>query len=235
MIATPDEPPILRQLVFDLDGTLVDSVRLTCAIIDAMLADRGIVFSADIAIARAMDAIGGERMIAAVMGPWCRDPALEIATFRARHAIAMTPADLAFPGVTGALARLADAGVALAICSNKPQPLCEKILVDLDLARHFRAIIGARPGLARKPAAEPAQLAMRAISADPATALYVGDSAVDVATADAAGLPVALVGWGYGVAAARLQAPAAPVFADAAHMLAYILRRKATSFSALAM
>lgn len=211
MTVTPQPGRILRHILFDLDGTLVDSVRLTCAIIDAMLATRGIAFRADPAIARAMDAIGGEAMIAAVMGPHCRDPGIEIAEFRARHAVVETPPDLAFPGVAESLAALADAGIGMAICSNKPQHLCEKILTDLGLARHFGIIVGARSDLPRKPAPDGARLALAALGADPAATLYVGDSAVDVATARAAGLAVALVDWGYGFADARIAAPNARV------------------------
>ena len=208
-----------RHILFDLDGTLVDSVRITCAVIDAMLAARGITFRADPAVARAMDAIGGEAMIAAVMGPHCRDPEQEIAEFRARHTVVATPADLAFPGVPDALAALVAGGVAMAICSNKPQHLCEKILADLDLARHFTSIVGARPDLPRKPAPDGVRLALAALGADPAATLYVGDSSVDVATARAAGLPLALVDWGYGFADARIAAPDARVLHSVAQLL----------------
>ena len=200
-----------RHILFDLDGTLVDSVRITCAIIDAMLADRGIDHRADPELARAMDAVGGVAMIRAVMGVHCRDPDAELAEFRARHAVVPTPPDLAFPGVPETLAALAAGGATLAICSNKPQPLCEKILGDLGLARHFRAIIGARPDLPRKPAADGARLALAALGAVAGNALYVGDSAVDVATARAAGIPLVLVAWGYGLVDARAAAPLAPV------------------------
>lgn len=213
----------LRHILFDLDGTLIDSVRLTCAIIEQMLADRGVRFTADRATARAMDAIGGEAMIAAVMGPHCLDPKQEIAEFRARHAVAETPADLAFPGVAEALAALAADGVAMAICSNKPQHLCEKILADLALARHFVAIIGARPDLPRKPAPNAARLALTALGAEPEHALYVGDSPVDVATAQAAGVRLALIAWGYGIDAARATAPDAPVLP---HLLAVMSHRR---------
>jgi phosphoglycolate phosphatase len=209
----------LRHVLFDLDGTLIDSVRLTCAIIDQMLADRGITFTADRATARAMDAIGGEAMIAAVMGPHCRDPKVEISEFRVRHAVAVTPSDLAFPGVADGLAALARAGIGMAICSNKPQHLCEKILVDLGLGRHFSAIVGARPDLPRKPAPDGALLALAALGGDENGTIYVGDSPVDVATAQAAGLDIALVAWGYGIDAARAAAPAAPLLHDLATLL----------------
>ena len=212
----------LRSIVFDLDGTLVDSVQITCAIIDAMLADRGIAFTADAATARAMDSIGGEAMIAAVMGPYCRTPKQEIAEFRARHAVTATPPDLAFPGVFDALDALAGAGVALAICSNKPQAICEKILHDLGLARNFATIVGARPDLPRKPDPAGAALALANMSTSVENSLFVGDSAVDVTTAVNAGLGLALVAWGYGIEGARTAAPQAPVLDDLAHLLDYL-------------
>ncbi len=169
---------------------------------------------------RAMDAVGGEAMIAAVMGRHCRSPALEIAEFRARHAVVATPPDLAFAGVADALAALADAGLRLAICSNKPQHLCEKVLGDLDLARHFGAIVGARADLPRKPAPDGARLALAAIGGDPGSSLYVGDSIVDIATARAAGVAVALVAWGYGYAEAHANAPDVAIIPTMSALLA---------------
>lgn len=219
MSATRQPSPILRHIIFDLDGTLVDSARITCAIIDAMLAARGIAFRADPATVRAMDAIGGEAMIAAAMGPHCRDPKQEIAEFRSRHAVATTPPDLAFAGVADALAALAAARIGMAICSNKPQHLCEKILGDLGLAGQFTTIIGARPDLPRKPAGDGARLALAALGAEPAATLFVGDSAVDVATAQAAGVDLALVAWGYGITAAQAAAPAARILHNLLELL----------------
>ncbi|WP_165768759.1 HAD family hydrolase [Sandarakinorhabdus cyanobacteriorum] len=218
MNATQKLPKPLRHILFDLDGTLVDSVRITCTIIDSMLAERGLAHRADPALARAMDAMGGVAMISAVMGVHARDPAADLAEFRARHAVAATPADLPFPGVVPALSRLAAAGIGLGICSNKPQALCTKILGDLGLAGHFAAIVGAQPDLPRKPAPDAARLALARMQADPGQCLYVGDSAVDVATAAAAGLPVALVAWGYGFEAARAAAPDTMVLHDLAEL-----------------
>lgn len=220
---------IIRSILFDLDGTLVDSARITCAIIDAMLAARGATHTADPQLVRTMDGIGGEAMIAAVMGRHCRDPAEDIAEFRALHAVAATPADLAFAGAAHTLATLHSGGLRLAICSNKPQQLCEKILGDLDLARHFGAIVGARSQLARKPAADPAVLAMAAIGADPATSLLVGDTLIDAATARAAGIPMVLAGWGYGAAAAIQEAQHLPVLHSLAEL--QVLAKSAGSVS----
>jgi phosphoglycolate phosphatase len=217
--------PKAMTILFDLDGTLIDSARITAAIIDTMLAARGSNHRADPGLVRAMDAKGGEAMIAAVMGRHCGDPASEIADFRARHADWPTPADLAFEGVAETLQALTAAGMRLAICSSKPQPLCEKLLADLSLASHFCAIVGSRPGLARKPSPEPLLHAIGLMGADPASSLYVGDSAIDAEAAAAAGVRFAIAGWGYATdPAAIARTHAAPLLADIT-ALAQITRR----------
>ncbi|MBA4773948.1 MAG: hypothetical protein H2054_12730, partial [Sphingomonas sp.] len=66
--------PILN-IIFDLDGTLVDSARLTGAIVDRMLAERGVTTQADLVLIRRMDAVGGAAMIAAALGAHSIDPA----------------------------------------------------------------------------------------------------------------------------------------------------------------
>lgn len=218
-----ETPMKFRHIIFDLDGTLVDSARLTGQIIDTMLADRGVSITADRDLIRAMDAVGGEPMIAAVMGEHTCDPAADLAEFRERHKIAATPGDLAFPDVAEGLAQLAHAGIGMAICSNKPQYLCEKILGDLGLARHFAAIVGSTPMRPRKPAADAALLALGQLAAVPESTLYCGDSLVDLATAQAAGLPMVLVEWGYGAREVAARAPQTPRVGSFAQLLALVV------------
>lgn len=201
----------LRNIIFDLDGTLIDSARLTGLIIDQMLADRGVADLADRRIIRAMDAIGGEAMIAAVMGAHSRNPAADLEEFRTRYRRIGIPGDLAFPGVIEGLNAIRRSGGMLAICSNKPQYLCEKILLDLGIYHHFVAIFGSDPARARKPAPDAALLALAAIGGKHGGTLYCGDSHVDVLTARAAGLPVVLVEWGYGTEEALLLEPCLPL------------------------
>jgi phosphoglycolate phosphatase len=75
---------VYHNIIFDLDGTLIDSARLTAAIIDRMLAERGATQQADRDLIRKMDAVGGQAMIAAALGTHSIDPAREIEEFRAR-------------------------------------------------------------------------------------------------------------------------------------------------------
>jgi phosphoglycolate phosphatase len=197
----------LRHIIFDLDGTLIDSAVLTGAIIDAMLAARGVAATADRNVIRAMDAVGGEAMIAAVMGAHTSDPAADLEEFRARHRRIAVPQSLPFPGVVETLTALRAMGIGLAICSNKPQVLCDKILHELGLDHHFAAIIGSGPDRPRKPDPAPALAALAMLGADPRETLYCGDSTVDLVTARAAGIAACLVGWGYGTADALTTAP----------------------------
>lgn len=217
----PQERPMkFRNIIFDLDGTLVDSARLTGQILDGMLNDRGVAVRANRDLIRAMDAVGGEAMIAAVLAEHTSNPAADLAEFRERHKIAETPADLAFPGVTDGLAQLAKAGVAMAICSNKPQHLCEKILSDLGLVAYFAGIVGSTPTRPRKPAPDAALLALDQLGARADSALYCGDSRIDLATARAAGLEMVLVEWGYGTKEAVAAEPGTRVISNFAQILA---------------
>ncbi|TAD77880.1 MAG: HAD family hydrolase [Sphingomonadales bacterium] len=201
----------ILNIIFDLDGTLIDSAQLTGAIIDQMLASRGAVTKADRALIRRMDAIGGEAMIAAVLGRHSSNPASEIEEFRKIHRTINVPADLPFPGVREALEKLTAAGIGMAICSNKPQFLCDKILGDLGLAQHFAIIVGSAPGRAKKPDPESAHLALSGLGGSPANTLYCGDSSVDLATARRAGLGATLVEWGYGTDEALALEPDTPL------------------------
>jgi phosphoglycolate phosphatase len=187
---------MVKHLIFDLDGTLVDSVGITVAIIDQMLASRGITLTACPIITRAHVSAGGEAMIAAVMAEHCLDPEADIAEFRRIHAEIPTPPGTLFPQVAEVLHQLADAGFVLSICSNKPQNLCEKVLDDLGVAL-FGTIVGSRPGVRKKPYPDLMQLVLDVTQADPADCLFIGDSELDLHAAHHFGMRFVLVEWGY--------------------------------------
>ncbi|MFZ4381333.1 MAG: HAD family hydrolase [Sandarakinorhabdus sp.] len=188
---------MVKHLIFDLDGTLVDSVGITVAIIDQMLASRGITLTACPITTRAHVSAGGEAMIAAVMGEHCEDPQADTAEFRRIHAETPTPPDTLFPHVAEVLHRLHDDGFILSICSNKPQNLCEKVLADLGIAHLFATIVGSRPGVRKKPHPDLMQLVLDATQADPADCLFIGDSELDLHAAHHFGMRFVLVEWGY--------------------------------------
>lgn len=211
-----------QNIIFNLDGTLIDSARITGLILDQMLTERGVGEPADLEVIKAMDAVGGTAMIAAVLGPHTTDPAADLEEFRARHRRIEVPRDVLFPGVAAALGELSARGVGMAICSNKPQVLCEKILGDLGIASRFAGIFGSAPDRPRKPDPAAALLALGALSGEAEVALFCGDSVIDVETAAAAGVAACLVSWGYGTAHARQMHPRLPVVREMADLCALV-------------
>jgi phosphoglycolate phosphatase len=102
-----------------------------------------------------------------------------------------------FDGVLPGLKQLHARGFGLAICSNKPQQLCEKVVSDLGIEPLFAAVVGSAPGRKPKPHPELLEIAMEALGALPADCYFVGDSDVDHAVASASGVPFVLVDYGY--------------------------------------
>lgn len=188
---------MIRHIIFDLDGTLVDTAPHCAGIINDMLSERGSPRSVSANDARNHLTRGGHQLVAALLGQECGDVAAELADFRARYVARPTPHDCLFPGVKDALVELAGLGVGLAVCSNKPQHLCEKTIGEFGLDWAISVIAGSRADRALKPAPDLALLALSALGADPGNCLYVGDSEVDRLTAEAAGLRFLFVSYGY--------------------------------------
>ncbi len=93
--------------------------------------------------------------------------------------------------------RLRNDGFVLAICSNKPQHLCEKVIADVGLADYFAVIVGSAPGRLAKPAPDLMQLVLTRLCTSVRNCLYVGDSEIDAALSEAIGVRFALVTYGY--------------------------------------
>ena len=101
-----------------------------------------------------------------------------------------------YPGVVETLEALAGKA-SLAVVTNKPERQTLALLEALDLRRYFRAVIAHETAVRPKPDADPALLACERLGADIGEALFVGDSATDVACARAAGCPVFVYRHGY--------------------------------------
>ena len=188
-------------VVFDLDGTLVDSIADIAAAMNKAFAGAGLP-EHPVEIYRRLVGEGAE--ITLTKG-------LQISTGRADPALvhqlhdafvdhySRAPAEHseAYPGIVALLERLAGNGVRLAVCTNKDQISTDAVLAKLDLTRHFSSIVGVTPALPRKP--DPAMLraAVSGAGGDMADAVMVGDSATDVALARAGGVPVIAVSFGY--------------------------------------
>jgi phosphoglycolate phosphatase len=188
---------VIRQVIFDLDGTLVDSCTVCVQILGDMLVDRGSDHTIDPITARPWMSLGGAPMVAALLGPACVDPERDILEFRARYRETPTPPDALFAGVAEGLRHFRDAGFSLSICSNKPQELCEQVLADTGIGGLFGTVVGLRKGLRAKPEMDLLHTTLEALRATPSECVYVGDSEVDHAVASKAGMPFVFMSYGY--------------------------------------
>lgn len=188
---------VLAHVIFDLDGTLVDTAPLCAEILNDMLGERGSERRVAAADTRRFLTRGGQQIVAALLAEECGDIDLELAEFRRRYQARPTPQESLFPGVLDGLRELSRLGVRMAICSNKPQALCDKAFDELGLSSLLHAVVGSRVGLPLKPAADLAHLALAELGAAAADCLFVGDSQVDWLTAQAAGMPFLFVSYGY--------------------------------------
>jgi phosphoglycolate phosphatase len=189
-------PP--RTVVFDLDGTLVDSAPDIHAALDRLMAGlRRPPFAREEVVAMIGDGVRRlvERALAARDLPF--DPAA-LAAFSADYTANAAVATRPFPGVPEALAALQDAGWRLAVCTNKPAAATAALLGALGLAGRFAAVGGGDSFPVRKP--DPGHLlgALRAAGGEAGRAAMVGDHRNDVLAAQGAGLPCLFAAWGYG-------------------------------------
>jgi phosphoglycolate phosphatase len=186
-------------LVFDLDGTLVDSAPDLCASLNQVLQARGraplslvevkpmIGDGVPVLIARAFAARGGSADEAAAALP-------EYTAIYEKNA---TRTSRPYPGVAETLAWLRGRGYRTAICTNKVQRASEIMVRELGLSALFDGIAGGDRFAVRKP--DPGHLLglIDALGGDPRRSAMIGDSENDAAVALAAGVPVLLMGYGY--------------------------------------
>ncbi|MFN7225448.1 MAG: phosphoglycolate phosphatase [Paracoccaceae bacterium] len=185
------------NIVFDLDGTLIDSAPDIHAAVARMLADEG---QAALDLATITSFIGNglpklvERVIARVGMDLADHTRLTKATLDHYNA-ASSDLTRPYPGVLAALSALQQAGHAMAVCTNKPVAPARAILRDLGLEPFFASVIGGDSLTVTKPDPAPLHACIAALGGG--WTVYVGDSEVDAATAAAAAVPFVLFTEGY--------------------------------------
>jgi len=191
----------LRAVVFDLDGTLVDSAPDLHAAAARMFEEKGL---APLSLAEVRGFVGNgipklvERCLAAAKQP-AKGRALAQAVDRFKELYGAAPAALTRPydGVEAMLGALSARGLLLGVCTNKPEALTRQVLEGVALDRHLRAVVGGDTTNAMKPDPAPLRHCLKLLGAGPEETLYVGDSEIDADTAAAAGLGFALYSGGY--------------------------------------
>jgi phosphoglycolate phosphatase len=188
----------VRAIIFDLDGTLIDSKRDLILSVNAMLEEmRRPQLAAD--VISGYIGHGAPQLVARALGGTATEEELKHALQFFLHYYEEHKMDntCAYPGVNETLPRLGE--VPMAVLTNKPVRISVRILQSLGLANYFRAIYGGNSFETKKPDPLGAKTILRELGVDAAHTLLVGDSEVDVQTARNAGTRAAAVNYGFGV------------------------------------
>ena len=190
-----------KAVIFDLDGTLIDSLPDVLGALNPVLAgvgrravtlDEGTLMvggEAEPLIERAF-ALTGESLAEA-------DIHVHVDAFAANYQAVPVRHTRIFDGAVPALEELASHGYRLGICTNKPHESALSVLKALDLDKHFASCIGKAARPFNKPDRRHYDAVAEALGVAPDNSLYVGDSETDVETARNAGVPIVLVPFGY--------------------------------------
>jgi len=190
-----------KAIVFDLDGTLVDSAPEIAVALNAAVSKIGL---EPFPLSEVHGFIGGGASVALKRALARRGTEIDDATFDGMmvgfyevYADVSRKGNGLYPGVKETLTALRDHAVPLGVCTNKAAPITAIALDALGISHFFSSVIGARDDIPRKPAPDMLLAALAGLGARPADALVVGDSRSDIGSARAAGSRVIAVSYGY--------------------------------------
>jgi pyrophosphatase PpaX len=181
-------------VLFDLDGTLIDSVPFICDSYAHTLEAHGIP-----AMPRAHWLAGVGRLLRDQLQPFARDEAhldALVASYRAYNDEHHDRVVKAFPGVPESVAALHARGARIGVVTSKMKSRAERGLHVAGLERYVDVVVGCDDCARHKPDPEPVRKALEALAAAPGDAVYIGDAVVDLAAGRAAGTAIGAVSWG---------------------------------------
>ncbi len=188
--------------LFDLDGTLLDTAPDLDAALNFCLSTHGFA-SVSMELTRhwvghGVRALVQESILHNKMVPPVENQLdVMVETFLGYYRSHLTETTIPYPHVLETLTRLKDRGARLAVVTNKLAELTEPILEQMDMAHFFHTVVSGDATAHSKPAPDPVLFCLERLSATPEQALFVGDSATDVAAALAAGTMVVCMRNGY--------------------------------------
>lgn len=211
-------------VIFDLDGTLIDTAGDLAAAMNHALTREGL---APLALEEVRHLIGHGALAMLRRGfeahgaaPACEEMDRHIEVFLDHYVAHIADLSRPFPGAVEAIEALREAGAKIAICTNKREALSRRLIETLGLAGLFDAIVGMDTASAPKPDPAPVRLCLELTGA--ARAVFVGDSDTDIKAAAAAGLPCLVATFGYGP---RLAGAEAFAHFDAYQSLPVLVRK----------
>jgi phosphoglycolate phosphatase len=211
---------MIRLLVFDLDGTLVDSQQDLANAANALVRELGGRPLPDAAVV-AMVGEGAAILVQRVLDAAGLDQETSIALprFLELYDQRLVENTLPYAGIPAVLEELRTRS-ALAVLTNKPQQVTDRLLAALDLCKYFAQVVGGDTAFGRKPHPEGLLRLCTVAGTSPDETVLVGDSAIDLATARRAGTGIILVSYGFGYRFAN--APDCPIASTPADIVRWI-------------
>lgn len=185
-------------MIFDFDGTLVDTSYELTALVATVLEDYGKEPASREEVMRALGD-GPRKLIERMLrlrdiDTGELDNALR--TYLARYEKSSPQAEAIYSGIPEALRMLRARGVKCAVNTNKPHDIAVRVTEDL-FPGLFDIVVGDRADKKRKPSGDGVREILKALEIRPEDAFYIGDTAVDIATARDANVPVIAASWGF--------------------------------------
>lgn len=181
---------MIRGVLFDFDGTLADAYAGIAASVNHVRATHALPPLAEDEVRRHVGH-GPDHLLRHTVPDG--DPERDVACYCAHHPSVMKSGTRLLPGAAAVLAELHGQDVRLALCSNKPRAFSMELLDYLGIRGRFAAVLGPEDVPRPKPAPDMLLAALHQLSVAAAQAVYVGDMAIDVTVARAAGVRVCVV------------------------------------------
>jgi phosphoglycolate phosphatase len=196
----------VRTIIFDLDGTLIDSQLDLVLSVNAMLEHMGREPHVHEKICSFIGN-GAPMLVQRALGENATEADVEkgLAYFLQYYRAHMLDNTDVYPGVREALAQLRE--YPMAVLTNKPVHFSRAIIEGLNLSRYFRYVYGGNSFETKKPDPQGAQILLRELQAAPHEAMMVGDSDVDIKTARNSGMHACGVTYGFGTDSLRAHPP----------------------------
>ena len=219
--------PAVRGVLFDLDGTLIDSAPDLAGAANRLRADHGL-SPLPLAALRPMVGSGARGMVGVAFGVKPGEPRFEELrdAFLAHYEAGLLQSTRPFDGVEAMLAALEESGTPWGIVTNKATRFTAPIVAGLGLAQRAAVVVCGDTTPHSKPHPEPLFAAARAMGLPPEHVAYVGDDLRDAQAAQAAGMPMIAATWGYLGLGEPVEAWGADVVADSpSDVLAWLRQR----------
>lgn len=209
-------------VIFDLDGTLLNTLEDLKDSVNYALGEMGMPLCS-LEEVRCYVGNGVRRLMELAVPEGEQNPQFEntFEIFKKHYSIHCNDKTVPYPGVMELLARLKEQGYKTAIVSNKYYDAVQE-LKKLYFEEFITVAIGEKEGIRRKPAPDTVITALKELESDRKHAIYVGDSEVDIATAENAGMECIAVTWGFRTKEEQKRAGGKIFVSDPLEILSYV-------------